>query len=214
MKENTILQKQENCISTKIFEKARVLFNKIGVRNTTMDDLAKELGISKKTLYKEIDNKADLVKLCVQSDLSEMEQKINSIAAQYDNAIEELLMIGEFINEDLQLYHPTVLHDITKFYPESRDLIENHKASFAYSNIRKNLEKGITQGFYRPDINIELVTQFQLHLCLFPFEMQQTEYTTIQMYNEILKYNIYAIATPKGVNELEQLLSQQTKLSS
>ena len=62
------INKQENCIPGKIFEKARNLFYSVGVRNTTMDDLAKELGISKKTLYKEIDNKADLVKFCVEYD--------------------------------------------------------------------------------------------------------------------------------------------------
>lgn len=211
MKE-TLNISEKKCVSFKIFEKARELFNKIGVRNTTMDDLAKELGISKKTLYKEIDNKADLVKLCVQSDLSEMEQKVNKIAAQYDNAIEELLMIGVSIKEDLQLYHPTVLHDITKFYPESRDLIENHKKTFAYTNIIKNLDKGIAQGLYRADINTSLIAQFQLHLSLLPFEMNNEKYSTAQLYHEILKYNIYAIATPKGVNMLEELLNKQSNL--
>ncbi len=193
---------------SKIFEKARKLFNSIGVRNTTMDDLAKELGISKKTLYKEIDNKADLVKFCVQYDLKDIENKIHHISSTSENAIEELLLIGATINEDIQLYHPTILHDITRFYPESRELIEKHKANFAQNSISNNLIKGINQGLYRKDINIEMSVLFQLHLCLLPFELNNTSYKTIDVYNEILKYNLHAIATPKGITEFEQLIKK------
>jgi len=194
-----------NCVPSKIFEKARQLFNRIGVRNTTMDDLAKELGISKKTLYKEIDNKADLVKFCVQHDLDEIENKIKNISASCENAIEELLQIGETINEDIKLYHPGLLRDLTKFYPECSEMIQNHKNTFAQKNISTNLKKGIEQGLYRSDINIELATIFQLHLCLLPFEIENKNYNTVELYQEILKYNLYAIATPKGIEQFHLL---------
>ena len=198
----------EKSISSKIFEKARRLFNTIGIRNTTMDDLAKELGISKKTLYKEIDNKADLVKFCVKYDLAQTEKKIHSISASCENAIEELLLIAALISEDLQLYHPSLLRDITKFYPESRALIENHKETFAQKNIYANLKKGIKQGLYRKDINIELTTIFQLHLCLLPFELGGTNYPTTEVYKEVLKYNLFAIATPNGIEHLNLLIKK------
>lgn len=203
-----IQSRQDKCISPKIFEKAHLLFNRVGVRNTTMDDLAKELGISKKTLYKEIDNKADLVKICIQNDLKDIENRILQVSAKAKNAIEELLLIASTINEDIQLYHPSILHDITKFYPESRALIEEHKANFAQKSISDNLLKGIDQGLYKKDINVELFTMFQLHLCLLPLELSTTSYKTTDVYNEILKYNLYAIATPKGMLEFERLLKK------
>lgn len=193
------------CVPSKIFEKARQLFSRIGVRNTTMDELAKELGISKKTLYKEIDNKADLVKFCVKHDLDEIENKIKDISASCENAIEELLQISETINEDIKLYHPGLLRDLTKFYPECSAMIENHKNSFAQNNISSNLKKGIEQGLYRNDINIELATTFQLHLCLLPFEIENKTYNTVEVYQEILKYNLFAIATPKGIEQFHLL---------
>ena len=202
------IRQPQHTISSKIFEKARRLFNTIGIRNTTMDDLAKELGISKKTLYKEIENKADLVKFCVLYDLAQTEKKINSISSTCENAIEELLLIGELISQDLQLYHPSLLRDITKFYPESRALIEKHKDTFAQKNITDNLKKGIKQGLYRKDINIELTTAFQLHLCLLPLEISSTKYNTTEIYKEVLKYNLYAIATPKGIEHLHQLIKR------
>ncbi len=158
--------KQENPLSAKIFEKARHLFYTIGVRNTTMDDLAKELGISKKTLYKTIENKADLVKFCVEYDLKCDKNAILSISEHTENAVEELVLIAAHISKELQIYHPSILKDITKLYPESWTLIENHKDTFVKKNISDNIKKGIKQGLYRKDVNAELATIIQLHLCM------------------------------------------------
>jgi AcrR family transcriptional regulator len=202
------LAQPENNISSKIFDKARRLFFSVGIRNTTMDDLARELGISKKTLYKQIDNKADLVRFCVKYDLDRTQQKIKSISSSCENAIEELLLIAAVINEDLQLYHPSLLHDLTKFYPESRILIEEHKDTFAQKNISDNLKKGIRQGLYRKDLNIELTTAFQLHLCLLPFEINNSNFKAIEVYKEVLSYNLFAIATPKGIEQFQQLIKK------
>lgn len=198
-------------VSTKIIEKARYLFNQIGVRNTTMDDLARELGISKKTLYKEIDNKADLVRICVLSDLKAMENKIKDISAKYDNAIEEMLVINEEIIDDIKVYHPSVLHDLMKFYPECCEMIETHKSSFAHQSIANNLAKGIKQGFYREDIRIELVTLFQINLSMLPLEQKVMLYDTKDMFFEILKFYIHAITTPKGIKEFYELINKRDK---
>ena len=201
-------KKQDTCIASKVFEKARHLFNTVGVRNTTMDDLAKELGISKKTLYKEVENKADLVKFCVQYDLNQDEKLINSISENTENAIEELVLIAAHISKELQIYHPSILKDITKLYPESWTLIENHKDTFVKKNISDNIKKGIKQGLYRKDVNAELATILQLHLCFLPLENIYNNYNPTQVYQEILRYNLYAIATPKGIELFEQLIKK------
>ena len=202
------INKQENNISSKIFEKARHLFYTIGVRNTTMDDLAKELGISKKTLYKEIENKADLVKFCVQYDLKKDEDSIYQISAQTENAIEELLLIASHIYSELQTFHPTMMHDLVKFYPESWTLVENHRDIFAKKNIANNLKKGMQQGLYRKDINTEMVTMLQLHLSFLPLQANSRNFKPADVYLEILKYNFYAIATPKGIELFQQLIKK------
>jgi AcrR family transcriptional regulator len=202
------IKKQENNISSKIFEKARHLFYTIGVRNTTMDDLAKELGISKKTLNKEIENKADLVKFCVQYDLKKDEDSIYQISANTENAIEELLLIASHIYSELQTFHPTMMHDLVKFYPESWTLVENHRDIFAKKNITDNLKKGIQQGLYRKDINTEMVTMLQLHLSFLPLQVNIKNFKPADVYLEILKYNFYAIATPKGIELFQQLIKK------
>ncbi len=200
--------KQENPLSAKIFEKARHLFYTIGVRNTTMDDLAKELGISKKTLYKTIENKADLVKFCVEYDLKCDKNAILSISEHTENAVEELLLIAAHINAELQMFHPSMMRDLVKFYPESWTLIENHRDCFAKSNISMNLKKGIKQGLYRKDINVDMVTMLQLHMSFLPLQLDGKNYKPTDMYMEILKYNFYAIATPKGIEEFQRLIKK------
>lgn len=199
---------QESNISSKIFEKARSLFFSAGVRNTTMDDLAKELGISKKTLYKEFETKADLVHFCVQYDLKLGEETIQAISENTDNAIEELLEIAAHNNTELQQFHPFIIHDLTKFYPESWKLIEQHRDEFAKNNIIRNLKKGIKQGLYRKDINVEIVTMLQLHLAFLPLQFDGKLHRAAELYIEMMRYNFYAIATPKGVEQFEQLIKK------
>ncbi len=196
----------ERCIPSKIFEKARLLFNQMGVRNTTMDDLAKELGISKKTLYQEIKNKADLVRFCIMYDLQQDEAIIREISEKTENAIEEWMMISNHVNNELQQFHPSLLKEITKFYPESWELISNHINSFAKDNIKNNLKKGIAQGYYRNDIDIEIVSSLQLHLSMLPIEQNHTlSSRPDEIHREIIRYNLHAIATPEGIKLFEKL---------
>lgn len=198
-------------LQTKIFEKARSLFYKNGVRNTTMDDLARELGISKKTLYKEFPNKADLVHFCVAMDLKEDEREIHAISEKTDNAIEELLQIGLHIQEELKIFHPAIINDLMKFFPESWKLVENHRDIFAHKNIARNIKKGIKQGYFRKEISIEITTLIQLQLSFLPLQPIQSEHKPTDIHLEVLKYNIYAIATPAGI-ELFQKLIKKMKL--
>jgi AcrR family transcriptional regulator len=195
-------------LANKIFEKARELFRTIGVRNTTMDDLARGLGISKKTLYKVIDNKADLVHFCVQYDLQQKEREIEHIVKNTDNAIEEMLLIGALIHTSLQLFHPATIHDLTKFFPEAWKLIENHKENFAKNILQNNLKKGIKQGLYRKDISVELVAAFNMHLSNFCIAESPKDIKPDVVYKESLSYHMHAIADTKGIEQFHQLIKK------
>jgi TetR/AcrR family transcriptional regulator, cholesterol catabolism regulator len=192
-------------LANKVFEKAGELFRTIGVRNTTMDDLARGLGISKKTLYRVIDNKADLVYFCVQLDLQQKEKEFEHIAKNTENAIEEMLLIGALVHSSLQLFHPATIYDLTKFYPEAWKLIENHKEYFAKNIIRNNLKKGIKQGYYRKDIAVELVASFNMHLSNFCITDSPKGIKPDAVYKESLSYHIHAIADKKGIEQFHQL---------
>lgn len=195
-------------LANKVFDKAGELFRTIGVRNTTMDDLARGLGISKKTLYKVIDNKADLVYLCVQLDLKQKEQETELITKKTENAIEEMLLIGALIYKSLQLFHPATIHDLTKFYPEAWKLIEDHKEHFAKNVIRNNLKKGVKQGLYRRDVSIELAAVFNMYLSNSCLSEPPKGMKPDVVYKESLAYHIHAIASIKGLEQFQQLIKK------
>lgn len=209
VKESNI-QHQDELIVSKIYEKATELFRTIGVRNTTMDDLAKELGISKKTLYKVISNKADLVLFCVSKDIDAREQELKEIEKQATNAIEEMILVGKVIYNSLQIFHPSTIHDLMKFYPESWEKIEEHKVSFANNLIKKNIKEGIAQELYREDIDTELVADFYVSLTTLSLHNYSghPKYAVSQVFKEILTYHINAIALPKGKILFYELFNQ------
>ena len=202
------INKHENCISEKIFEKACSLFFSIGIRNTTMDGLAKELGISKKTLYKEFANKADLVRFCVEYELKKNEKFFQELADNTENAMEELVLSAIEIHSDIQQFHPSIIQDLMKLYPESWNLIEHHRDVFAKNNIINNFKKGIKQGLYRKDINVEVVALLNLQLSFFSLHFDHKIHPVSEVYLEVLRYNIHAIATPKGIELFEKLIKK------
>ncbi|MEN9447190.1 MAG: hypothetical protein RJA25_480 [Bacteroidota bacterium] len=208
VEEQIHFSKQDSSISDKIFEKARSLFFSAGVRNTTMDDIAKELGISKKTLYKEFETKADLVRFCVEHELKQSEETFQSISKKTTNAIEELLQIVAHNKEELQQFHTSIMHDLMKHFQDSWMLIEQHRDVFAKKFIVHNLQNGIKQGLYRKDLNIDIVTLLHLHLSFFPLQYDGKGYPISEIYFEVMRYNLYAIATPKGIEQFEQLIKK------
>ncbi|MCB9034419.1 MAG: TetR/AcrR family transcriptional regulator [Chitinophagales bacterium] len=204
------IEQQDELLAFKIHEKATELFRTIGVRNTTMDDLAKELGISKKTLYKVIGNKADLVLFCISKDINQRELELKAIEQQATNAIEEMILVGKVIYNSLQIFHPSTIHDLMKFYPRGWEKIEEHKVSFSNNLIKKNIREGIAQKLYREDIDIELVSDFYVSLSTLSLHnySNHSKYTVSTVFKEILAYHINAIALPKGKELFNQLFNQ------
>lgn len=122
-----------------------------------MDDIATELGISKKTLYEHFDNKADLLAKALQMVLEDVGGWYDKLKQRELNAIDELLEISKRVNDEYEKFTPSNIFDLKKYYPDViREHFENEKKLTAKVLI-ENLEKGITQGFYRSDLDVELI---------------------------------------------------------
>jgi AcrR family transcriptional regulator len=196
-------------LGEQIFTKSEELFMTIGIRNTTMDDLARELGISKKTLYKTIDNKGDLVIKCVQHDVMVKQRQISQIIRDYNNPMEQILYVGAHLFRSLSRYKIAIIHDLMKFYPESWQFINEHKETFVKEVVRNNLRKGIESGVYRNDIHIEIYSNFFifgsdifLNTQIFP----ETEYNFSDIFKEFLIYHLRAITSEKAQQDLDHLI--------
>ena len=190
-----------------ILSKAEQLFFNYGVKSITMDDLSRHLGMSKKTVYLYVSNKADLVDKTMDSHLAREKENITKICAESKNAVDEMFQIGKLVTSHLRYLNPSVVYDIQKYYPETWAKLLDYKNSFLFSVILKNIEKGIEQGFYRQDINPDIISkiynsrsEFLVDSEVFPF----SKYKLLEVYVEYLKYHIRGIASDKGLKYLEK----------
>lgn len=180
----------------------------LGVRSVTMSDLAKGVGISKKTLYQHFENKADLVHQTVQLHLKQEKEFISGIIEDEKNAILEIVEIGRFVSTMIRKTNPTIVLDMQKFYPQSWQLLDAHKQFIGFVILR-NLEKGKQQGLYRMAILSPIIARLYvskldriIDSSLFPSH----EFQTADVYIESLKYHIHGVATPKGIDFFNQYL--------
>jgi len=188
-------------------KKATDSFLRYGFKSVTMSDIARELGISKKTLYQFVDNKNDLIMRCVIMAMKEEQEFVLSIQKQQKNAIEEMLDIAIHVNQTLKKINPAALYDLQKYYSDAWQIIETYTHEFVFTCIMENLERGKKEGLYRQDIREDIIarlfigkSQLLLNTILFPYP----QYKTSELHSEHVMYHIRGVASDKGLKILEQ----------
>ena len=176
-----------------------------------MDDISKELGVSKKTVYKYFANKSKLVEESASMLQDTASEAIALIKEANYNAIEEEFAIKGVFKEMLKNAKDSPMFQLKKYYPEIADAVKAKEVGIFKDCNGDNLKKGIEQGYYRPDIDIDEIMQFYFALIFGVFEsdlfatdvkkLVETEY-------KVLEYHIRAIATKKGIKELEKQLER------
>lgn len=198
----------------KILDRSDELIRQYGVRTFTMDMLAKELGISKKTIYLYFENKATLVYACVTRDLEHSQAYVSRQVVESRDAVEEMVNIGAYFVENFRQIQSGIMFELERFFSASWELIMEHKMGFALGIINANLERGIREGLYRKDINKDLVARFYIGKTDLIFNQQffpYPQYRITEVYLELLKYHLHAIATPEGLEKF-RLYKKKLKL--
>lgn len=184
-----------------ILEQAVSLFIQFGIKSMTMDEIARQLGISKKTLYQHVENKNDLVKKAVEMKISAEQSCLCDIYKENGNAIDELMEMTEFVKSNMKEVHPSILFDMQKYHPEAWKLIEDHKKGFVFQCIKDNLEKGVDSGIYRDNLHPEIIAAFYLSMMNTIFEkasFQESKYEHGEIHEQMMRYHIRGIANEKG----------------
>jgi AcrR family transcriptional regulator len=143
----------------KILRESARLFSKYGIRSLSMDDICRELGMSKKTLYQYVDSKPDLIAHILQSTYGEHGKGMLEFIEGEHNAIDELLAVSRKVCLNMQNFNPSIIYDLQKYYPEIYKTHYDSKMISIFNDIKANLKKGITEGLYRDDINVDLVAR-------------------------------------------------------
>ncbi|MBP4141338.1 TetR/AcrR family transcriptional regulator [Flavobacterium sp. I-SCBP12n] len=194
----------------KIISKASEMFLKLGFKSVTMDDIAGEMCISKKTIYKYFCNKEILIAESTETVHKQIHEIIDTIISKNYNAIEENFEIRKMFKEMFQSSDNSPIYQLKKHYPEVYTTVMDREIRECNTTFEKNIIKGIQQGLYRESINIKNYIQFYYHLVFTIRENISSEKESQKIELEILEYHTRAMATAAGLIELENQLLNYT----
>lgn len=194
----------------KILQRCERLFMRYGIKSVTMDDVSRELGISKKTLYQFFENKEDLVHKITVNHFTCQTQTAELIFQHAKTAIDEMFGIAGWMNAMSKNINPSLLFDLKKYHPASWNVFIDHRNTEVYNRIKSNLERGIREELYRNDLDVEIISRIYIARVemfidneIFPYDKFPPEKT----FNVFMDYHIRGIATPKGIKLLEKIKS-------
>lgn len=194
----------------KILEKATDMFLNFGFKSVTMDDIANEMGISKKTIYAHYENKTQLVEDSSMHVFDVISNGIDCICDLQKNPIEELYEIKKFIMINLKNEKSSPQYQLQKYYPKVHHLLRNKHFEVMQECVIQNIEKGIELGIYRENLNIEFVSRIYfsgVHSVkdqqLFPLD----QFPISTLMDDYLEYHLRGIVTPKGRKILNTIIN-------
>lgn len=199
-----------------LIQRATDVFMRLGVRAVNMADVSSELGISKKTLYKYVSDKRDLILQCMAWHCERMEQVIEEAKFNSENTIDAELQLIRFIHRMTSEMHPSVLFDLSKYHPKAFRFVNERRDEILQGTMVENIQRGQSEGLYREDVNPEVATRFLIsvsHAVKTMAEDPANKISLSQLYLQSALYHIRAIATPKGLAFLEEKIKAENLFS-
>lgn len=197
----------------RILIKARDLFLQYGIRSVSMDDIANNLGMSKKTLYQYYADKDELVNAVIDGHINEIQLECLDCHKKANDAVHEIILTMEHIMEELQNMNPMILYDLEKFHHQAFRRFKEYKDKFLAQLIRENIEWGIKDELYRPEIDVDVMCKFRLESLMIPFNVAvfpPGKYNLGQLSREIIEHFVYGLATIKGHKLIQKYNLQKT----
>ncbi len=185
-----------------------------GIKSVNMDDMARHLAISKKTLYIYVKDKEELVERALLAHSALEDEQVKAITTRNLNAVDELFEVMQWVMDLLSKIHPSIVYDLEKYHPEvySQMLEERHRA--IHECMLLNMKKGQREGLYRKDFNADAIAKFYIARIDLIFDQKlfpSKEWSLPQVYQELFKYHVRGIASEKGLEYLATKKMKQTK---
>ncbi len=183
------------------------LYHKFGIKSVTMDDVARELGISKKTLYEMVEDKHQLVKMVM-----EYEHQCQNKEIEQDgkSALERIFGFYAHVAIFIKDFNPSMFYDLKKYYPDIYNQSIKVRRERIVEKMRKNLLQGIEEGVFRDDLNIEMITK--LHLLsvesIQDNDIFQNDINPVEIFKEMFKFYIRAIAKADKINLIDEKIKE------
>lgn len=198
----------------RILQKAHELFNKYGIRSVTMDEIATQIGMSKKTIYQSFANKDELVDAIIQDHIAKNKIRCEGDCGIADNAIHQIFLSMDMVQEMLGEVNPTIFNDLQKFHAATFAKLNHFKDLYLYQMVFDNIAWGIKDGLYRSDINIDMITRLRLSTMFLPFNQDifpLNKYNHVLVQIETLEHFLYGLATSKAHKLIVKYKIERTK---
>ena len=190
-----------------LLDNISTMFKKYGVKSVTMDDIAREFGISKKTLYQHFENKTDVVYKVAHFEFEKEREELEKLCKEHKHVIDQLYAISKFIVKSNLLLNPSLMYSMEKYFHQTWEELINIRREFVLNLIDKNFQEGMNQGIYRSNINLSIIKlfySFLLNIKSVEFFNDLTRENFDNTFNIIFTYHIRGIANHDGIEYLEK----------
>ena len=182
-----------------------------GIRSVTMDEIAIQSGVSKKTIYQFYADKDELVDAMLMNKLDHNRESCCHFKDSAGNAIEEVLFATKMVRQMFENMNPSLLFDLEKHHPASYEKFSQFKYKFLREVIIDNLNRGIRESLYRPEINVDITTLIRLENMMLPFSynVSKSGHNFLEVHMELTEQFLFGIASPAGYKIIEQFKHQR-----
>jgi AcrR family transcriptional regulator len=212
------MEEQEADVKDRIINGAMELIMRYGARSISMDDIARHLSVSKKTLYQHFADKDDLVLAVCREDMRCDVKIFTEIRESSSNAIEELSKISLIMKAQMEKINPALLFDLKKFHPKAWNAWLDFKDKFIRESVMRNLKQGVEEGHFRQDINPELMAIVRIELIELLFDQMlfpREKFKLAEVQMHLFDHFVYGLVTDKGrklYEKYKQLNHQPTSV--
>lgn len=197
----------------RILSKAKELFFSYGIKSVTMDDIAKEMGVSKKTIYQVFTDKNEIVEKVIGNLIKDHGDKIVLCSEQADNAIHEVALQTQILINILHSLKPGIFFEVQKYFPDTWQAIHGHRYDCMLPGIINNLTRGVKEGLYRHDLDINTIAYIrlvQLNSVLNQQEFPPGRFNFRTALHQITELYLYGVASTKGQPLISKYLTPNT----
>lgn len=201
-------------VKERILIKSHELFNQYGIRSVSMDDIAAQLGISKKTLYQYYTDKDELVTAVFTLVMDHNREECSENKDKAENAVHEVFMAFDMVQEMFSNMNIAVLYDMEKYHPLCYKKYLEYKNGFLYQMIRSNIERGVKEELYRSEIDVDIMTRYRIYSIMLSFNTQvfpNNRSNVVYIEQQLLEHFLNGLATAKGHKLIQKYKSQRTK---
>ena len=188
-------------METRILSIAQQLIKRIGIKSVTMEGIAVEMGISKKTIYHFFEGKTDLVYRVFSIQIATKKESLLLARVNADNAIEEAFLSWNIIEDFVTGMTNEVRQQLNKQYVQASKEVYDFEHGFLHYLIKSNIENGITAELYRSNVNAEIISRYMLEILLLHSSLpvlQTRRFSNTETEDQILNYHLHSIATEEG----------------